>query len=81
MQQAELTTHSLSSSTQRLDEMLSILDELHTVASEGDLTTYTELSRADLLDLLQEVIFTAQETIREIKTTKTQKQPVLRLVK
>jgi uncharacterized protein YcaQ len=80
MNHAELTTHTLSS-TQRLDEMLSILDELHTAASEGNLQPYADLSRPELISLLQEVIFTAQETLREIKTTKAQKQPVLRLVK
>ncbi len=64
-----------------LTEMLEILDELHSVASDGqDAPHYSGMTRKELLSLLREIAFTAQETIREIQSHKTVQMPILRLV-
>ncbi len=42
------------------------LDRLHDLASEGHLTEATPLAPADVVEWLKEIIFTAQETVREI---------------
>ncbi|MCU0498283.1 MAG: hypothetical protein MUF87_13100 [Anaerolineae bacterium] len=51
----------------KLNDLLDVLDSLHTAASENQLQTYTTISEGDLLGLLQELIYTAQETIEEIQ--------------
>jgi hypothetical protein len=60
----------------RLDEMLQILDDLHTAASENALNSYTTMSKQDLIALLRDVIYTAEEAITEIEqqTPKTAKR-------
>lgn len=60
----------------RLDEMLELLDDLHTAASENTLNSYTTMSKHDLIALLKEVVYTAQEAINEIEhqTPKTAKR-------
>jgi hypothetical protein len=77
---SEQTTVVLPCNTERLEDVLELLDELHTAATEGEAFSYAEMNRAELLDLLREIVFTAQETINEIHATKPQKMPVLRLV-
>jgi hypothetical protein len=54
----------------RLDEVLEILDDLHTAASENTLNTYTTMSRHELVAMLREVVYTAQEAIKEIENGK-----------
>lgn len=51
----------------RIEELHEVLDTLHTAASEDTLKTCTTLEEDDLVDLLRELIYTAQETIREIE--------------
>lgn len=51
----------------RLDAVLDMLDELHTAASEGDLSTTAGMSEKEVLGWLREVIYTARETIAEIE--------------
>jgi hypothetical protein len=50
-----------------LGEMLEALDELHTAASDDTLHTHTTMSRHELVAMLREMIYTAQETITEIE--------------
>lgn len=58
------------------------LDELHTAASEGTLNNVTPLANAELVGWLQELIYTAEETIEEINTHQTKPSaPHLRIVK
>jgi hypothetical protein len=64
----------------RLAGLFQSLDELHNAASEGSLQSVTPLSNAELLGWLQELIYTAEETIQEIRQQET-KPPHLRLVK
>jgi hypothetical protein len=67
----------------KIGDLYEMLDTLHSVASEGQLQTFTTLNEQELVDLLRDIVFTAQETISEIekhhKKTRSA-QPVLRLV-
>jgi hypothetical protein len=66
----------------RLAGMFQSLDELHTAASEGHLQMVTPLTNAELVGWLQELIFTAQETITEINLQDAKlNRPHLRIVK
>lgn len=66
----------------RLAGLFQSLDELHNAASEGSLQSITPLSNAELLGWLQELIYTAEETITEIRQNETNSAtPHLRLVK
>jgi hypothetical protein len=66
----------------RLAGLFQTLDELHNAASEGALQSVTPLSNAELLGWLQELIYTAEETIQEIRQHETKPAtPQLRLVK
>jgi hypothetical protein len=51
-----------------LNSLLDALDELHEAASEGDVNAVTTMSKADLMGLLRDIIYTAQETMVEIET-------------
>jgi hypothetical protein len=51
----------------RLAGLSQYLDELHSAASDGQLQTVTPLSDAELVGWLQEMIYTAAETIEEIQ--------------
>ncbi|MAS32588.1 MAG: hypothetical protein CL610_01190 [Anaerolineaceae bacterium] len=66
----------------RLAGLFQSLDELHTAASEGSLPSVTPLSDVELIGWLQELIYTAEETITEIQEHETKvTTPHLRLVK
>ncbi len=66
----------------RLAGLFHSLDELHTAASEGHLQKVTPLTDAELVGWLQELIYTAEETIAEIKHDEPQiNLPQLRIVK
>jgi hypothetical protein len=62
------------------EDMLDMLDELHTAASENELNDATDMNRKDLVSVLREVMYLAQETIDELQKAKMQKMPVLHLV-
>jgi hypothetical protein len=51
----------------RLESLGTMLDELHTAASEGSLQGLTPLNPTELVSWLRELIYTAQETIVEIE--------------
>jgi hypothetical protein len=66
----------------RLAGLFQSLDELHTAASEGHLQMVTPMTHAELVGWLQELIYTAEETITEINLQDTKvNMPQLRLVK
>jgi hypothetical protein len=48
-------------------DLYTLLDDLHSAASEGQIQAYTTLGEGDLLSLLHEMVYTAQETIYEIE--------------
>lgn len=51
----------------QLNHMYDVLDDLHSAASEGQLGTMTTINEGDLVGLLRDLIYTAQETISEIE--------------
>jgi hypothetical protein len=61
----------------RMEELYDVLDDLHTAASEATLATVTTMNESDLLDFLKELVYTAQETIKEIEqhTSKRRSRP------
>ena len=54
-------------SAEGMEELFLRLDLLHDYASSRRLDEVTSLSRADLQGWLEEVIFTARETLREME--------------
>ena len=54
-------------SAEGMEELFLLLDLLHDYASSRRLDEVTSLSRAELQGWLEEVIFTARETLREMK--------------
>lgn len=66
----------------RLASLFQSLDELHSAASDGHLPTVTPLTQAELVGWLQELIYTAQETLVEIDSeSAASNAPHLRIVK
>lgn len=69
-----------------LPDLLEILDDLHSAASEGDLPRFTTLGTEEVTSLLEELVFVAQETLRELHKqssrthSRPQRTPMLRLV-
>lgn len=63
-----------------LNDMLEMLDELHSAASEGKGAEFAEMTHQELLSYLREVIFTAQEAMKEVQNHKKKQSPILRLV-
>lgn len=53
-------------SAEGMEELFLRLDLLHDYASSGRLDEVTPLSRTELRGWLQEIIFTARETLREL---------------
>lgn len=76
----ETTPVILPCGVEHLETMLDVLDELHTAASEGSVVDFTGMNQRELISVLREVMYLAQETIDEIEKTGAQKKPVLRLV-
>jgi hypothetical protein len=54
-------------SAEGMEDMFLRLDLLHDYASADRLDEVTDLSRADLRGWLEELIFTARETLREME--------------
>lgn len=56
------------------------LDRLHSAASEDRLNEITSLSAQEMTSWLQELIYTAQETIYEVNRQSVRKEVVLRVI-
>lgn len=50
-----------------LERVYAYFDRLHDIASEGHVREVTNMSPAELMEYLHEVIFTLEETEREIR--------------
>ena len=61
-----------------LADLYQTLDEIHTAASEDQIASLTPLSEGELIGWLQDLVYTAQETIAEIEQHRP--NPVLRLI-
>jgi hypothetical protein len=85
-QQNTVTEHFLATSSIHLEDVLEYIDQLHTAASEGSAQSFTGMDEVETVNVLRELIYTAQEALSEIETLRASrqrrnKQPVLRLVK
>jgi hypothetical protein len=63
-----------------LYDLLETLDQLHSQASEGEATHATGMNRNELVALLQDIVYTAQETLQELSNHETPRKPILRIV-
>jgi hypothetical protein len=87
-QKITVTEHMLNTSNMtHLEEVLDFIDMLHTVASDGDLPNFAEMDEAELMNVLRDIVYTAQETISELESARAKKrqkrqrkQPLLRIV-
>jgi hypothetical protein len=85
-QESTATEHYMAAETLPLEDVLELLDQLHSAATEGNTTRVTGMSDADALGYLHDIIYTAQEAVQEIQAAKAQRQqrrrqqPVLRIV-
>jgi hypothetical protein len=62
----------------QLNSMYDVLDELHSAVSEGQLQSMTTINEGDLVGLLRDLIYTAQETISEIEQQTKRTRTALR---
>lgn len=69
-----------------LPDLLTLLDDLHSAVTEGELPRFTTLSTEEVSEMLKELVYVAQETLRELnqnpqkQAVRRPRQPVLRLV-
>jgi hypothetical protein len=86
-QKNTVTEHYLAACSTHLEDVLEYIDQLHTAASEGNSQSFTGMDEVETMNVLREVIYTAQEALVEMETLRARKrqrrakQPVLRLVK
>lgn len=57
-----------------LPDAVEMLDQLHTAACEGTLKRTTTLPQDEVVSLLQELIYVAQETLNELGVQQTHQQ-------
>jgi hypothetical protein len=57
-------------SAQAMEDLFLRLDRLHDYAAAGQLENATPLSRAELQGWLEELIYTARETLKEMNVTR-----------
>jgi len=70
MSMLELTLHARirrDYSAEGMEELFLRLDLLHDYVSDGRLEEITSLSRAELRGWLEDLVFTARETLRELE--------------
>ena len=70
----------ISITTEQLMDMIEMLDQLHTAASNGDATTFTNMNAHDLGNMLRDMIYIAQQTIDEVDAHERKHKPLLRLL-
>ncbi len=64
----------------RLETAFDVLDQFHTAISEGDTHVKADRRDSEIVNLLREMIYTAQETIAEIEERSPRQQPILRVM-
>lgn len=80
MQTPEHNSLALLFTENHLSALFEALDDLHSAASEGELHTVTTMSQRELVAWLNECIYTAQETVAEIKRQQKRTEPKLRVL-
>jgi hypothetical protein len=65
-----------------LETLLDTLDRLHTAAHQGQLSEETTISQHELMGWLEDIIYTAQETLAEMEANQiqTEQSQVAKLV-
>lgn len=63
-----------------LYDVLDLLDELHSAASDGDAEQATSMEPDELVNLLRDMIYTAQQTIDEVESRRVVRKPILHLL-
>lgn len=63
-----------------LGNLYEVLDQLHNAASEGRAEAISHMSMDDLRGMLQDIIYTAQETVAELDAHQTHPVPQLRIL-
>jgi hypothetical protein len=84
MVNSQMTTRDFLLTDAGLAAVFEAIDDLHSAASEGQINLVTPVNRRELVNWLQELIFTAQEAIEEIEAESAataRQEPYLRLVK
>jgi len=79
-QQQEQPCSNTTDYAETLHDMLDMLDELHSIASEGNICDKASMSERELMSLLRDVIYTAQETMAEVQSQRKTQKPILRIV-
>lgn len=64
---------------ERLNDLLETLDDLHSATSDGDAHAFSGMTHTELMSYLREVIYTAQETMREAQQQRKKHTPIVRL--
>jgi hypothetical protein len=75
----ELMNEQQTHNNQRLNDLLDLLDELHSAASDANVTEFSGMSQQELMSFLREVVYTSQETIREIQQHRKKATTFLRV--
>lgn len=86
-QNITITEHLESiSDMMQIEDVLDFIDSLHTVASDGELPNVAEMDEVEIMSVLRDIIYTAQETLVELQSVKASKQfakrqqPILHIV-
>jgi len=80
MTSIHIATHDLQVvyEADQIENLYQTLDELHSAVSDGELNQITTLSESELADLLRDIVFTAQETLKELAKRQTAKSQTKR---
>lgn len=87
-QKITVTEHLLNTGDMNhIEDVLDFIDMLHSVASDSKLPDFAGMDEATMMKVLRDIIYTAQETIIELETSRTnnqqarqRKQPLLRIL-
>lgn len=77
---SQLQKHLIVLSSDRLNELYEMVDALHDAAVEENLAEFTDMSDAEAIGMLQDMIYTMQQTVQEMRAQKRRNQPVLRVL-
>ncbi|MGB7338639.1 MAG: hypothetical protein WBC91_07090 [Phototrophicaceae bacterium] len=76
-----------TSNRMQIEDVLDFIDTLHSVASDGELPYFAEMDEAEIMSVLRDIIYTAQETLVELQSvhnskqyTPSRQQPILHIV-
>jgi hypothetical protein len=84
MNNSTVTEHLLIACSINVEDVLEYLDQLHSAASEDEGQSFAGMNETELLNALREIVYTAQEAITELETSRAKRQsknkPVLQLI-